>query len=99
MVDPVWEYGRSLGNSVTGGYVYRGTVLSSLIGFYIYADYASGRIWYLDYDGTGPATNTALPTAPFFVSGFGVDESRELFVIQYAGTGKIHRLVQTEVSP
>ena len=31
--------------SITGGYVYRGRVASSLTGQYFYGDYCSGKIW------------------------------------------------------
>ncbi|MDJ0792507.1 MAG: PQQ-dependent sugar dehydrogenase [Acidimicrobiia bacterium] len=39
---PVIEYGRSGGCSVTGGYVYRGSEVTQLIGHYVYADYCRG---------------------------------------------------------
>jgi len=99
LVDPVWEYGRASGNSVTGGYVYRGDSLSSLVGKYVYADYGSGRIWALTYDGVNPATNEDIVDAPFLISTFGVDKDNELYVMRYGGTGQIHRIEQTEVTP
>ena len=39
---PIDAYGRDLGVSVTGGYVYRGCLFPNLRGFYIYGDYGSG---------------------------------------------------------
>ena len=55
---PLWDYGRSLGASVTGGFVYRGNRVPELSGAYIYADFVSGRIWSLRYDGDNPPANT-----------------------------------------
>mgnify|MGYP006888866856 CR=1 FL=1 len=45
LLDPVVEYPRSDGISVTGGHVYRGTARPEAVGVYLYADYQSGRIW------------------------------------------------------
>ena len=39
------EYGRSLGQAVAGGVVYRGPTVRSMDQFYFYADIYSGRIW------------------------------------------------------
>ena len=50
-IDPVWEYPRSAGNSITGGFVYHGSHYPDLNGQYIFADYASGRVWALRPDG------------------------------------------------
>src|SRR5687768_16139991 len=45
MIDPVAEYSHAEGGcSVTGGYVYRGS-LPEWNGIYIYADYRTGMIW------------------------------------------------------
>jgi len=50
MIDPIWEYHHDLGKSITGGHVYRGKRLPDLVGYYIYADYVTGRVWALKYD-------------------------------------------------
>jgi glucose/arabinose dehydrogenase len=83
-VFPIWEYARSLGYSVTGGYVYRGPNVPELTGKYIYADYGSNRIWALEYDGINPATNEYLLNAPASPTSFGVDENDELYVVTFS---------------
>lgn len=35
---PIWDYGRSSGASITGGYVYRGSRVAPLAGAYVYGD-------------------------------------------------------------
>ena len=45
------SYDHSLGQSITGGYVYRGTAMPSLVGTYIYGDYITGRVFTLRLDG------------------------------------------------
>jgi glucose/arabinose dehydrogenase len=87
---PLWEYGRSQGISVTGGFVYRGPRLTELTGTYIYADYGSRRIWTLDYTDMDNPINTQLVQANFDISSFGVDQENELFICGF--DGKIHRL-------
>lgn len=42
--DPVYEYGRKEGQSLTGGYVYTGTAIAALKDKYVFADFVSGRI-------------------------------------------------------
>jgi glucose/arabinose dehydrogenase len=55
-VEPIWDYPRGEGTSISGGFVYRGTKYPDLNGQYIFADYASGRIWALRPDGTRRVT-------------------------------------------
>jgi len=103
LVKPIWEYGRSLGVSVTGGYVYRGTKVPELAGAYIYGDFGSGRIWALRYDGVNPPANpdelldTNLP-----IASFGVDQNNELYICAFdfanPTNGKIYRFKPTTSS-
>src|SRR5699024_3373620 len=66
LIPPVWEYEHSNGNrSITGGFVYRGPTLDGLTGWYIYADYVSGRIWALDASNPANTTNKLLLQADF----------------------------------
>jgi len=82
---PIAEYDHSLGCSVTGGYVYRGTQFPALIGHYLFGDYCSGRIWSLTEDPQGRWTMRQLIDSPFSISSFGEDEQGELYVIHYGG--------------
>lgn len=50
-IDPIWDYPHSEGSSVTGGLVYRGSRHADLEGHYLFADYASGKVWALRPDG------------------------------------------------
>ncbi len=45
-VKPILDYSHSAGRcAVTGGYVYRGSNIPALVGWYVFADYCSGEIW------------------------------------------------------
>ncbi len=90
---PVWEYGRELGASVTGGYVYRGTQVPELTGTYIFADYVSGRIWSLQYDDVNPASVSEIMDTGLFISSFGTDENGELYICAF--DGNIYRFKPT----
>ncbi|MES2692870.1 MAG: PQQ-dependent sugar dehydrogenase [Verrucomicrobiota bacterium] len=50
-VEPIWDYPRTEGISVTGGFVYHGTRYPDLEGQYLFADYVMGRLWALRPDG------------------------------------------------
>lgn len=90
---PIWEYPRSEGYSVTGGFVYRGPNLPELYGKYIYGDYGTKKIWALTYDGVNPPVNQFLVTCNSAISSFGVDLNNELYVVGYNGI--IYRFTPT----
>jgi glucose/arabinose dehydrogenase len=95
LVDPVLAYGRQEGISVTGGYVYRGSALPDLVGWYIYADYGSGRVWALRVE-DGKPVNRLLARTNLLISSFGLDENDELYLCAHDpsnGPTRIHRLV------
>lgn len=89
LVPPVWQYTHALGVSVTGGYVYHGARRPDLEGSYIYADYGSGRIWSLRYDGPGRVRNAELIHSRLPIASFGLDAASELYVCAF--DGKIYR--------
>jgi glucose/arabinose dehydrogenase len=79
--------------AVVGGYVYRGTLLPEIYGWYVYGDNCSGQIWALN-----PADSTApvqLVDTDFNVGSFAELPNGELLVLrlfQPAGTPGIYRL-------
>jgi glucose/arabinose dehydrogenase len=91
LIDPVVEYGRSEGISVTGGYVYRGKQFPGLVGAYLYADYVSGRVWALRHEGGRLAAHREVYHNPrMYISSFGEDEAGELYVCCF---GRLFRIV------
>ena len=82
---PIHSYGRSLGVSVTGGYVYRGQQIPALAGEYVFGDYGSGRIWTLT-EGPGDWSRSELFDTALSISSFGVDEAGELYVVNHGGS-------------
>ena len=80
---PILDYTHALGASVTGGYVYRGSAIPELSGRYIYGDFISGRIWSLNYARASSFASQLLDTN-LNISAFGVDESKELYVVSYS---------------
>jgi glucose/arabinose dehydrogenase len=92
-IPPVWEYSQGPHCSVTGGYVYRGMNVPELTGKYIYADYCSGTVWSLEYDGTS-TNNQTLLTVPASVVSFGVDECNELYIVTFS-PDRIYRFTPT----
>ncbi len=95
---PIYEYGHNLGQSITGGYVYRGSAVPSLAGQYIYGDFVSSQLWALSFDENMQATaNVNLGSSPQNISGFAEDESGELYIIGYGGT--LYSLKENEGNP
>lgn len=88
LVLPIWEYSHDQGRSITGGFVYRGRDVPSLVGRYVVADYVSGRIWAISYDG-GEADAEEMLDTRLAISSFGVDQDEELYVLAF--DGRIYR--------
>ncbi len=92
LIDPIHQYPRSEGISITGGFVYRGATLPSLRGKYIYADYGTGKVWALSFDGSKMTNNQVLSNEGGSVSAFGEDANGELYLLDHSG-GTIKRFV------
>ena len=88
---PVTEYTHAVGQSITGGYVYRGSEVPALRGQYIYGDFVSGRLFTLN---AGRRTENPLDIADtaINISGFGQDGNNELYIVAYEGA--IYKFVE-----
>jgi glucose/arabinose dehydrogenase len=93
---PVIEYAHSVGKSITGGYVYRGKALPSLVGVYVYADFETGRIWGLRAEGGKAVENRDLVEPgegpKLNVAAFGEDAEGELYILAF--DGRIYKFLQ-----
>jgi glucose/arabinose dehydrogenase len=83
LTDPIFDYDRSQGGSIIGGYVYRGGADASLAGQYIFGDYVSGRIWRLDGN---TATALTTPFGGFQLTSFGEGGDGALYAVGINGT-------------
>ena len=96
--DPVVEHPRSEAQSITGGAVYRGSAMPSLVGTYIYGDYITGNIWALTYDADGkPLPKVIATTDRSSLVAFGQGNDGELYTVQL--TGAISKLVPSGPQP
>lgn len=101
LIDPVAEYGHGSGprqgNSITGGYVYRGPV-ASLAGQYVFTDFVSGNIWTIPFSSLVPGQTLAAsrfarrnedfaPDAGALnsIASFGEDSAGNLFLVSIGG--------------
>jgi glucose/arabinose dehydrogenase len=94
---PVMAYGRDLGISIIGGFVYRGSAIPAMAGRYIFGDFSTsfavpdGHLFYVRAQ--APSILYRMRIGPEnrplnrFIKGFGRDESGELYVMVGAAGG------------
>jgi len=94
LTPPVYEYrhgdGTFQGNSVTGGYVYRGPV-REFQGQYFFGDFSSGHLWTRDPDSGRVLNRDAeldadVGSANASVASFAEDGAANLYVVNYGGS-------------
>jgi glucose/arabinose dehydrogenase len=104
--DPIHEYSHSVGCSVTGGYVYRGCAIPDLRGAYFFADYCTGAIWSMRYNGLfiSDFQNRTSELAPggglsiFSITSMGEDAAGELYICDQSG-GEVFQIIPDGVTP
>jgi glucose/arabinose dehydrogenase len=100
LTDPIADYGRDKGASITCGMVYRGKKFPVLDGILIYSDYVSGRFWGLKYENGAVTANAELnvtvngnPTLNRVqASAFGEDADGEMYVCDHSH-GIVYQIV------
>lgn len=104
LTEPIHDYPRSDGMSITGGFVYRGSALDPMFnGRYFFADYVAGRVYTIgvSLDARQEATAVDLlelttilgGTAELgLISSFGVDAAGELYLVSYS-RGRILKIL------
>lgn len=81
---PIFEYSHSDGIAVIGGYVYKGSAISSLANKYIFAD-LTGKVWSLAEAPANTWTRTNLLATGLTFTSFGRDAAGELYILDYNG--------------
>ena len=84
-VRPVIVYSHNHGCSITGGYVYRGSIRAAR-GRYFYGDYCAGTIWSFRVGKHGRASAAVVSGQVPSLSSFGVDGHGGLYATSLGGT-------------
>jgi glucose/arabinose dehydrogenase len=98
---PIYEYPHTVGNCVTGGYVYRGSAIPEFQGRYIFADFGHARVWSFIPNSGGisdfldlsdmlipPTTDTPIS----WVGTMGEDAAGEIYLADI-NTSRIYKIV------
>ena len=84
-VDPVYDYPHKDGRcAVSGGFVYRGSKLPGLVGWYIFGDVCTGQLSALRPDGAR-WTPLNLSAQVSYLAAFGEDATGELYTLSLEG--------------
>lgn len=93
LTDPVFEYTRDVGQSITGGYVYRGPSIEGADGRYFYGDFVANRLFSFALGSDGKPTDLREETAAVLdgtglegIASLGEDGLGRLYVVGINGT-------------
>ena len=82
---PRSAYGHEDGCAVIGGYVYRGSDLPELRGWYVYGDFCTGKVWAANT--AGESDPVLLLDSGLMISSFGELPDGELLILSYENAG------------
>lgn len=94
LIPPIAEYDHDVGISITGGFVYRGKAIPSLVGKYVFGDW-KGKLFYLEKSADkwnivnmvieGKKDNDIGSD----INSFGEDEKGEIYILTQKFTGNL----------
>ena len=90
LIDPVYDYSHNDGCSVIGGHVYRGSLIPSLYGKYLFGDWCTGEITAIDDSGPNTVVESLMTTG-LSIQDFTETPSGEMYVSD--GATRIMQLV------
>jgi glucose/arabinose dehydrogenase len=100
LVDPVYDYDRTVGSCIVAGFIVKGKRIPALTGKYVLADFVRGRIWSMNVPTAIPVTGAApadvglelLGEWPRLLASFAEDAAGDLYITDIA-TGEILALM------
>ncbi|MEI7798884.1 MAG: PQQ-dependent sugar dehydrogenase [Opitutaceae bacterium] len=92
LTEPIIDYDRKWGASVTGGIIYRGSALPELAGTYLFGDFTSGRIFALTSKSANGFTEIAKELNA--VVSFGTNPADGELLFCNLVSGKVRRLTR-----
>ena len=101
MIQPIDEYAHPMGISITGGFVYRGKSIQSLVGKYIFADWSGPLFSLSENQQKWTRTELQLKNKPPMIRilSLGQDQAGEIYYLTSKGasafdkTGALYKLV------
>ncbi|MFA5070825.1 MAG: PQQ-dependent sugar dehydrogenase [Candidatus Pacearchaeota archaeon] len=106
LIEPILEYNHSVGLSVIGGFVYRGTEIPELYGKYIFGDWSDnfliggGKIFIAEKNNSWNIIDSVKLNS--FLLGFGEDEKKELYILTtddlgpIGNSGKVYKIIKNK---
>ncbi len=94
LIEPLYQYDHQDGKSVTGGFIYRGTLLPNLQGKYVFAEFQGGEFGQTRLFAGDLSTqqfealqiSTAGSPLPGGILSFGTDSNDELYILTTNGS-------------
>jgi glucose/arabinose dehydrogenase len=103
LIDPIIEYGHDVGKVVVGGYIYRGSSMPDLEGYYIFGDYTSSEEFAPDgtlFWAEAPAEGSMWEWGELKVAGM-ESERVDAYVLGFgeADNGELYLLTSQNMAP
>ena len=93
LTEPLYDYGHDVGQSITGGYVYRGPSIGDADGRYFFGDFVNSRLFSFVLGADGKPADLREDTAAVLdgtglqgIASLGEDGLGRLYVVGYNGT-------------